>query len=232
VNAVVAELTTSQKILLAAYHLEEQGQTPFSAEALIVAAWQENQRTFGLKGFADQHPDSNRILSCIMGEKGLAKRGWLAKMGQKLYSLTRKGRDEVQHIKSGGSKTPTKRATAAKPTRYKVPRDQEKSLMTLFGAVAVKRFQEGLKREITFGDACKFWNITESMRSDEIEEHIDKVTTTLVDVGEMIEGSSVELSNGRSVSQEDLDSLNEVQDYLKEQFSRHLTLLRNRSGRN
>ena len=70
----VAELTTSQKILMAAYRLEEQGQTPFSAEALIVAAWQENPRTFGLKGFADQYPDSNRVLSCIMGEKGLARR--------------------------------------------------------------------------------------------------------------------------------------------------------------
>jgi len=31
------ELTVSQKILLAAYHLEEGGNTPFSAEALIVA---------------------------------------------------------------------------------------------------------------------------------------------------------------------------------------------------
>src|SRR5262249_48707465 len=31
----VAELTVSQKIILAAYHLEEEGNTPFSAEALI-----------------------------------------------------------------------------------------------------------------------------------------------------------------------------------------------------
>jgi len=84
----VAECTVPEKILLAAHQLEEQGQSPFSAEALIVAAWQKFPKTFGLKGYTDQHPDSNKVLSCIMGERGLARRGWLSKMGQKLYALT------------------------------------------------------------------------------------------------------------------------------------------------
>jgi hypothetical protein len=93
---IVAECTVPEKILLAAYGLEEQGQSPFSAEALVVAAWQKFPRTFGLKGYSDQYPDSNKILTSIMGEKGLARRGWLAKMGQKLYSLTRDGRQVVR----------------------------------------------------------------------------------------------------------------------------------------
>ena len=48
-----------------------------------MAAWQKFPKTFGLKGYTDQYPDSNKILSSIMGEKGLAGRGWLVKMGQK-----------------------------------------------------------------------------------------------------------------------------------------------------
>src|SRR5438067_9394068 len=88
VNAVL-ECTVPEKILLAAHHLEVQGQSPFSAEALIVASWQQFPRTFGLKGYTDQYPDSNKVLSSIMGAKGLASRGWLLKMGQKLYSLSR-----------------------------------------------------------------------------------------------------------------------------------------------
>src|SRR5437879_1547981 len=94
----VAEFTASEKILLAAHHLEERGMSPFSAENLIVAAWQEYPRTFGLKGYDEQFPDSNRVLSCIMGEKGLTKRGWLAKMGHKMYSLTRDGRQVVRRL--------------------------------------------------------------------------------------------------------------------------------------
>src|ERR1700704_3871166 len=104
---IVAECTVPEKILLAAYNLEEHGQSPFSAEALIVAAWQKFPRTFGLKGYADQYPDSNKVLTSIMGEKGLAKRGWLAKMGQKLYTLTREGRQSVRRLSQ------TDEATAA-----------------------------------------------------------------------------------------------------------------------
>src|SRR5438105_7281768 len=84
VNAI-AECTVPEKILLAADQLEKEGQSPFSAEALIVASWQKFPKTFGLKGYTDQYPDSNKVLSSIMGVKGLARRGWLLKVGQKLY---------------------------------------------------------------------------------------------------------------------------------------------------
>src|SRR5205807_468685 len=96
--ANIAEFTVPEKILLAADKLEKAGQSPFSAESLIVAAWQQSPRTFGLKGYADQYPDSNKVLSSIMGEKGLARRGWLVKMGQKLYALTREGRQVVRRV--------------------------------------------------------------------------------------------------------------------------------------
>ncbi len=43
VNAL-ADCTLPEKILLAANQLEESGQSPFSAEALIVAAWQHYPR--------------------------------------------------------------------------------------------------------------------------------------------------------------------------------------------
>src|SRR5580692_4285000 len=94
----VVECTVPEKILIAASELEQHGQSPFSAEALIVASWQKFPRTFGLKGYADQYPDSNKVLTSIMGEKGLAKRGWLVKMGQKLYALTRDGRQVVRRL--------------------------------------------------------------------------------------------------------------------------------------
>src|SRR5207248_3215404 len=83
----VAECTVPEKILLAAFELEEQGQSPFSAESLVVAAWQKFPKTFGLKGYSDVYPDSNKVLASIMGVKGLAHRGWLVKMGQKLYAM-------------------------------------------------------------------------------------------------------------------------------------------------
>ena len=96
------DFTVPEKILLAAHELEEQGQSPFSAEMLIVAAWQKFPRTFGLKGYAELYPDSNKVLASIMGAKGLANKGWLMKMGQKLYALTREGRNSVRRLMTDG----------------------------------------------------------------------------------------------------------------------------------
>src|SRR5437667_1056181 len=120
----VAELTVPEKILLAAQQLDDRGQSPFSAEALIVASWQKFPKTLGLKGYADQYPDSNKVLSCIMGERGLTRRGWLAKMGQKLYSLTREGKQVVIRLQTGGEPPPTGQQPAVK-----ISRDQEKYLL-------------------------------------------------------------------------------------------------------
>ena len=103
----VDEFTVPEKILLAADTLDKQGQSPFSAEALIVVSWQKFPKTFGLKGYADQYPDSNKVLSSIMGERGLTRRGWLAKMGQKLYTLTREGKQVVLRLQEGGEPPPT-----------------------------------------------------------------------------------------------------------------------------
>src|SRR5436305_1084426 len=94
----VDDFTVPEKILLAAETLEKQGQSPFTAEMLIVASWVRFPSTFGLKGFTEKYPDSNKILSSIMGEKGLARRGWLVKMGQKLYAMTREGRNVVRRV--------------------------------------------------------------------------------------------------------------------------------------
>ena len=97
----ITECTVPEKILLAAFQLEEQGHSPFSAETLIVSAWQKYPSTFGLKGYDEQFPDSNKVLASIMGEKGLARRGWLTKMGQKLYSLSQEGRVAVRRLLQG-----------------------------------------------------------------------------------------------------------------------------------
>ncbi|HLN32007.1 MAG TPA: hypothetical protein VK395_30025 [Gemmataceae bacterium] len=221
---IVAECTVPEKILLAAKILEEKGQSPFSAEALIVASWQKFPRTFGLKGFADEYPDSNKVLSCIMGERGLARRGWLSKMGQKLYALTREGHQVVARLLEGGEQPPA-------PGPVKILKDQEKYLLGLFSSSAVRKFEEGLKDELTFADACRFWGIPEGLNGDALNAKLDRLRASLVEVERMIGTGSAELSNGRSISRDDLILLTAVHEYLEDRFSRHLTLLRNRPAR-
>ncbi|MBY0525889.1 MAG: hypothetical protein K2R98_21025 [Gemmataceae bacterium] len=214
-----------EKILLASYQLEEQGQSPFSAEALIVAAWQKFPRTFGLKGYSDQYPDSNKILTSIMGEKGLARRGWLAKMGQKLYSLTREGRQAVRRLMQDDEGD-------NQPATAKLSREQEKFLLGLFATNAVEKYQQGLKLELTFSDACKFWGITENLRGEALDARMDKLRANLAEADRVVGSAGADLSNGRNVSADEMRLLHKVDEYLMERFSRHLSLLRNRVERN
>lgn len=219
----VSDFTVPEKILLAAFQLEEQGQSPFSAEALIVASWQRFPKAFGLKGYGDHYPDSNRVLSSIMGERGLAKRGWLAKMGQKLYSLTREGRQVVLRLQKAADEP-----IVAESTNAKVSRDQEKFLLGLLGGSAAQKFEEGLKDDMTFADATRFWGITENLHGDALLARVDRLRSNLVDVEKIIGSGSAELSNGRVVSKDDINLLTAVHEYLEERFSRHLNLLKSR----
>jgi len=210
---------------MAAFHLEEQGRSPFSAEDLIVTAWEKFPKTFGLKGYADQHPDSNKVLSTIMGEKGLARRGWLAKMGQKLYALTREGRHVVRRLMQDGDAPP------AAASLLKLPREQEKSLLHLLDSSAVQKFQEGLKQELTFPDACRFWGVSEDVHGDALDSRLARMRRNLADLEKKLGSDGVDLTNGRNVSAEDIAQLRGVEEYLTERFSRHLTLLRSRVPR-
>ncbi len=221
----LAEFTVPEKILLAAFQLEEEGHSPFSAEALIVAAWLKYPQTFGLKGFADQHPDSNKVLTSIMGEKGLARRGWLAKMGQKLYSLTRDGKQLVRRLQQGESPQP------AAPGHLTVNRDQEKFLQGLFAGSAWHKFREGRKSELTFADACRFWGITENMPSETLDARLERVRVDLTSIESRIGTGNAVLSDGRSVTAEDIGTLLDTHAFLDGRFGRHLNLLRQRGSK-
>lgn len=221
----VAELTVSQKIILAAYHLEEQGNTPFSAEALTVAAWKESPKTFGLRGFVEQYPDANRVLACIMGDRGLARRGWLVKMGPKLYTLSRQGREEAKRVLAGDdSPLPKRRALA----QIKVPKDLENQLVNLMNAKAVRLFKTGMKREITYPDAKAFWGLADNAHGEAVDETLAKIPSALEEVEKLVIGETVELSNGMVASQEDLKALAGVHRFLQEHFSRHVAQQRDR----
>jgi hypothetical protein len=222
----VTELTVSEMILLAAWQLEQEGQSPFSAESLIVTSWQKFPRTFGLKGYADQYPDSNKVLASIMGQKGLARRAWLVKMGQKLYSLTTDGRRAVHHLLEEEEEV-----VPDVPT-VKLPRDQEKFLQGLLANTAVQKYQEGRKQELTFADACRFWGITENLHGDALDARLEKLQRGLIDLKRAVGTSATMLTTGRHVSADEVNQLSQIHVYLEERFERHLILLRNRQGRN
>jgi hypothetical protein len=223
VNAL-ADCTLPEKILLAAHQLEENGQTPFSAEALIVKAWQKYPRTFGLKGYEEQYPDSNKVLSGIMGVKGLPQRGWLSKVGQKLYTLTREGRQVVRRLQDGEAAPPEERACP------ELTRDQDLLLQVLLASPVWHKARQGRQAEWTFSEACRFWNMADRT-GEAIDARLDELQTQLTQLARAVGLGSVTLGNGRSVSGTEASQLCEMHAQLEQRFTRHLNLLRSRAER-
>lgn len=223
----IAECTVPEKILLAAFQLEEQGHSPFSAEALIVTAWQKYPRTFGLKGYDEQHPDSNKVLASIMGEKGLTRRGWLSKPGQKMYLLTHDGRRIVRRLLHGDE--PPQIVRKDRPGR--LPEEHDKLLQDLFVTSAYDKIREGRQQELTFADACRFWSISDSLSGEALDARIDRQRAALADIERHIGLGSAILNDGRSVALDEVGQLSDLHNHLLQRFGRHLTLLRNRAAR-
>lgn len=219
----VEDFTVPEKILLAAENLEKQGQSPFTAEMLIVASWQRFPGTFGLKGFAEKYPDSNKILSSIMGEKGLARRGWLVKMGQKLYAMTREGRNVVRRVMDQEEEAPP----AGSVTRMN--RDHERFLKILFDSSAFQKFEDNRKHELAFADACRFWSITENMKGDMLDDKLEEMDHTLAEMDRVLADVDAETTGGRVVTAGDIRVMTNIHRYMKDRFERHLNLLRSRS---
>src|SRR5262249_24478881 len=203
------------------------GLSPFSAEALIVTVWQKYPRTFGLKGYDEQYPDSNKVLASIMGEKGLTRRGWLSKPGQKLYALTPDGRRVVRRLLHGDDQTESVRKD--RPTR--LSKEQDKLLQGLFVISGYEKFREGRQQELTFAEACRYWNITENLSVEALDGRLDHLRAPLADIERQVGLGSVTLSDGHSITLDDVGLLGDIHNHLLQRFSRHLTLLRNRTAR-
>jgi hypothetical protein len=216
-------------ILLAAWKLEQEGQSPFTAETLIVTSWQKFPRTFGLKGYTDQYPDSNKVLASIMGQRGLTGRAWLVKMGEKLYALTREGRQVVRSLLQDDATAPPEEEAV---DAVSLTREQERFLQNLVTSTAFQKIQEDRKAEIKFADACRFWSITENLQGDALDARLRSLEKNLADVKRQVGTATATLSTGRQVTADDIAQLSQVHSFLEDRFDRHLTLLRNRSGRN
>jgi hypothetical protein len=159
-----------------------------------------------------------------MGEKGLARRGWLVKMGQKMYALTREGRQVVRRVMLQ-EEEPTPDGAAVK-----LSRDQERFVLALLDSSAVQKFEENRKNELTFADACRFWGITENMKGEALDERIEMLQRSLSEFDRLFADSDAQLSNGRIVTAGDIRVLTNIHRYMEDKFDRHLNLLRARPG--
>ena len=224
-ETIITPNTVAEKVVIAAFDLEEQGESPFSAEALIVTAWGRYPDTFGLRYYESTHPDSNKVLASIMGRRGLTNRGWFVKVDQKKYELTREGRQVARRILKPGE------ACEEEPATRELTEDQDHLLQRLLGSSAADKVQQDPALPLTFADACRFWNITDSLQTEDLDNRLQQVETQLGEIDRVLGTAAARLRDGRTVLPDDVSFLGDLNSALVQRFNRHLNLLRHRTGK-
>lgn len=219
-------LSVTDKLLIAAYELEEKGKHPFSAEDLVVGAWSRFPDVFGLSGYQDQqgrpiYPDSNRVFAEIMGAKPVRKRGYLRKVGSKMYQLTEAGREQARLIlkreESGAGK-------------FLLGREVRREIRKLLTSRAAGKFRNSRAEDITFSDACSFWGISPSSSAIQLEGRLSNFERIIDGASEAIGPKGVAFEHGGTVfGSEDLGILRKVHQELKERFKQEIDLIQRRT---
>ena len=218
------KLTITEKLILAAFELESTGNRIFSAEDLVVSAWSKFPDSFGLAGYRGKdgevlYPDSNRVYAEIMGRKPIRTNGFLIKVGMKMYQLTESGVENARLLLN--------KLDSQDYVKGKLPREIVREIKRLFKAKVVEKFLAG--KELSFYDACGYWNISPRSSAIELEGRFSNIDSILKKVKEISQGKGILVEHSEDyIREEDLDMLIEIHKVLKDKFVNDLNIIRKR----
>jgi hypothetical protein len=221
------DLTVPEKLLLAASELEETGLRPFSAEQLVVSAWQKFPDTFGLAGYRGDngqlsYPDSNRVFAEIMGSKPIRKRGMLEKVGSKMYQVTEAGHEHAQSLLNRKERLPVQKAS--------LPREVARELKRLFESKAVEKVKSNRISDLTFYDACDFWRISPRSSAIELDGRLANLERVVESALKIVQRKSASFEHGGTAfGRGDLQVLLDVHRKLQGEFQEELRIIRKRT---
>lgn len=221
-------LSVADKLLLAAYQLEENGVRPFTAEDLVVSAWRAFPDAFGLAGYRGgdgglAYPDSNRVFAEIMGSKPVRARGLLSKVGSKRYQLTEAGREYVRTLRKPDGDVIQKAG---------LERATEHELKRLLSSNAFDKFRNGRTDDLTFFDASAFWGISSRSSAIELQGRVTNFLRIVGTASEIVGSKSATFEHGGApFTRRDLDMLLNLHKQLTEKFDQELAIIRRRSDR-
>jgi len=224
---VAKGLTAGDKLLIVACEIHRCGKKRFSAEDLVVAAWERFPETFGLQGYLDEQgkplfPNSNRVYAEIMGSKPLRKQGLLEKVGNKMYKLTEAGR--VRGSRAG------KTDSTGSAKKWVLGREHVEQIRRLFESKAAQKLREGDMEDVSFFDACGFWGISPRSRAKEMWSRFADIETILRMGLDTLGGrdGATAAHGANAYTGDDLRSLREFHELLQRKFGDELEVITKR----
>jgi len=213
-------LTLNDKVLLAAAECcDGDVNTPFTAEQLVVTAWEMDHRSFGLRGFEVRYPDSNKLYTKIDGRSGLVTKGFLVKIGDRQLRLSETG---LAHAASVSE-------TKGTELNFKLSRELEGSIKKFLNHPIFKEWIEDKSKPNRFRGAGQFWGIAPGTPYTAVRERVLQVEQVLdIALKQMEETGEEYIANEHGkllFERRDLELCIQFQRVLKERFQSELRVL-------
>ena len=219
-------LTVPEKLLIAALDARKRSAT-FTAEDLVVAAWKLFPDTFGLSGYSNQFPDSNRVLTNIMGTKGMRGKGWLRKVGEKQYQLTSAGLDDGDKLYQ---RAETRNESQSHFLRAELDRQASAAIGRIISTPAARKAFARQPELITFNEACGFWDITVRSNANTLNARLAEVSVLLDRVATAAISDSEGLKVGNTfITKYQIDALVILHKEMQSRFKSDLDFIRKRT---
>ncbi len=217
-----SDLSQREQVLLTCLILEEQGTVSFRKEDLVVQCWMQFPNSFGLNNYIESHPDSHKVLSYLMGERGWLRSGYLDNSKENFhYRLTSSGRALAYEIAEKSGHPIGKFFSPKLDTPSKVWEDFHKRIIR---TDAYDLFHTGLDKDITITHALDFWECPRESRTP--VKYRNDFLARLHFLDQYLRNQGLVLPSGQLLTITDSDKILNVDIFLSQRFQHVLKVLK------
>lgn len=216
-------LSLKQQVLLAGAQVSngDCGKS-FTMEDLLVRAWLNNRRAWGLRGHEDDHPDSDKIQKEIGSrggdQKSMVQLGWFERLGPRIYRITATG------LAAAAALDPSEALLEEKASRT-----LEAEVTRILEHPVFKDWLRDPERPKRFREAGHFWGVAPGTPSKVVAERVCAVERTLDAALDLMDRRGVDevvSQRGKVLfDRNDIERAVQFQRALRQRFARDLGVL-------
>lgn len=222
-------LGLKEKLLLAALACSN-GETDksFTGEDLLVEAWKQDPRAWGLRGYELEHPDLEKLRKEIdsrgksTGSQSLVNNGFLAKQEGRIYRLTSKGLAAAARLRQPGK-------VIDQTVQTKVGRELQSRIKPILDSPIFTSWIKNSEQPKLFRDAGYFWQIGPGSPALTVRKRVTEIDDVLQAASQFLNDHGVEeIADARGkvlFDRNDLERCVQFQQTLKDRFARELAIL-------
>lgn len=91
-------MSQADLMILALFNIQSRIPGPVCLSHLIVEAWKANKKKFGLQGWEEEYPDTNRAACVLSNRNGPLAREYMRRPFPKMFELTKSGWEYARRL--------------------------------------------------------------------------------------------------------------------------------------